>query len=223
MQLDCELDLKQPVFRMKSPSVVPEFRNFYNNSLGACHVGTALSHCAFRTEIRCRHRRIDRENSVGNIIFKTSSARLQRPPLRHQPKQTIQGSKAYKSIEEIGAASNWRSSPPAPDRAPTDRTMRPQRCPQRHHHHRRLLESGPSAPPSSARCWRSPVPTTCASWAPTVSASSAPELGLNATFAKITAKAGNLALVSQSGAMCSAVLDWAKANRSASRRSFPSA
>jgi acetyltransferase len=50
-----------------------------------------------------------------------------------------------------------------------------------------------------------------------------PELGLNATFTKITAKAGNLALVSQSGAMCSAVLDWAKANRSASRQSSPSA
>ena len=40
-----------------------------------------------------------------------------------------------------------------------------------------------------------------------------PELGLNATFTKITANPGNLALVSQSGAMCSAVLDWAKANQ----------
>jgi len=40
-----------------------------------------------------------------------------------------------------------------------------------------------------------------------------PELGLNATFTKITADPGNLALVSQSGAMCSAVLDWAKANQ----------
>src|SRR5574343_214427 len=39
-----------------------------------------------------------------------------------------------------------------------------------------------------------------------------PDLGLNATFTKITANAGNLALVSQSGAMCFAVLDWAKAN-----------
>ena len=41
----------------------------------------------------------------------------------------------------------------------------------------------------------------------------APDLGLNATFTKITAAPGNLALVSQSGAMCSAVLDWAKANQ----------
>lgn len=39
-----------------------------------------------------------------------------------------------------------------------------------------------------------------------------PQLGLNATFARVDASAGNLALVSQSGAMCSAVLDWAKSN-----------
>ena len=40
-----------------------------------------------------------------------------------------------------------------------------------------------------------------------------PELGLNATFGRVGADVGNLALVSQSGAMCSAVLDWAKSNR----------
>ena len=40
-----------------------------------------------------------------------------------------------------------------------------------------------------------------------------PELGLNATFANVGANVGNLALVSQSGAMCSALLDWAKSNQ----------
>ncbi|MDG6773722.1 bifunctional acetate--CoA ligase family protein/GNAT family N-acetyltransferase [Thiomicrorhabdus sp. ZW0627] len=39
-----------------------------------------------------------------------------------------------------------------------------------------------------------------------------PEIGLNATFSKNQAKPGNLALVSQSGALCTAVLDWAEAN-----------
>jgi len=39
-----------------------------------------------------------------------------------------------------------------------------------------------------------------------------PEIGLNATFSKNQAQAGNLALVSQSGALCTAVLDWAEAN-----------
>ncbi|MGZ8366453.1 MAG: bifunctional acetate--CoA ligase family protein/GNAT family N-acetyltransferase [Nitrospira sp.] len=37
-------------------------------------------------------------------------------------------------------------------------------------------------------------------------------IGLNATFFKGSVKAGNLALVSQSGALCTAILDWAPAN-----------
>lgn len=39
-----------------------------------------------------------------------------------------------------------------------------------------------------------------------------PSIGLNATFSKAGARAGNLALVSQSGALCTAILDWARAN-----------
>ncbi len=39
-----------------------------------------------------------------------------------------------------------------------------------------------------------------------------PELGLNATFAKATAIKGSIGLISQSGALCAAILDWAKPN-----------
>jgi acetyltransferase len=39
-----------------------------------------------------------------------------------------------------------------------------------------------------------------------------PDIGLNATFNKGSATAGNLAFVSQSGALCTAILDWAKTN-----------
>ena len=39
-----------------------------------------------------------------------------------------------------------------------------------------------------------------------------PEIGLNATFNLGSANAGNLAFVSQSGALCTAILDWAKSN-----------
>lgn len=39
-----------------------------------------------------------------------------------------------------------------------------------------------------------------------------PAIGLNATFFKGRIKSGNLALVSQSGALCTAILDWAPAN-----------
>jgi acetyltransferase len=39
-----------------------------------------------------------------------------------------------------------------------------------------------------------------------------PDHGLNATFGNNNARSGNLALVSQSGALCTAVLDWAEQN-----------
>jgi acetyltransferase len=39
-----------------------------------------------------------------------------------------------------------------------------------------------------------------------------PDIGLNATFNKGSAIAGNLAFVSQSGALCTAILDWAQSN-----------
>ena len=39
-----------------------------------------------------------------------------------------------------------------------------------------------------------------------------PGTGMNATFSKNTAATGNLALVSQSGALCTAILDWAAAH-----------
>ncbi len=39
-----------------------------------------------------------------------------------------------------------------------------------------------------------------------------PDIGLNVTFNKGSARAGNVALVSQSGAICTAILDWAEPN-----------
>ena len=39
-----------------------------------------------------------------------------------------------------------------------------------------------------------------------------PSIGLNATFSKNQAQPGHIALVSQSGALCTAVLDWAESN-----------
>jgi len=39
-----------------------------------------------------------------------------------------------------------------------------------------------------------------------------PQIGLNATFAKTMAKPGSVGFISQSGAMCTAILDWSLAN-----------
>ena len=48
----------------------------------------------------------------------------------------------------------------------------------------------------------------CASLAPNCLGVMNPILGLNATFAADIAYPGNIAFISQSGAMCTAVLDW---------------
>ena len=47
-----------------------------------------------------------------------------------------------------------------------------------------------------------------------------PTIGLNATFVKDPPKAGNVAFLSQSGALLVAILDWSAANKLASARSF---
>ena len=50
-----------------------------------------------------------------------------------------------------------------------------------------------------------------------------PVTGLNATFASSMARPGSVGFISQSGALCTAVLDWSLRRRSASARSSPSA
>src|SRR4029078_5209986 len=40
-----------------------------------------------------------------------------------------------------------------------------------------------------------------------------PHLGLNATFAKPLALPGNIGFISQSGALCTSILDWSLANK----------
>ena len=50
-----------------------------------------------------------------------------------------------------------------------------------------------------------------------------PITGFNATFAHTVARPGNLAFISQSGALCTAVLDWSSRRRSASAHLSPSA
>jgi acetyltransferase len=54
--------------------------------------------------------------------------------------------------------------------------------------------------------------TASACSAPTAWASCGPQLGVNATFAHASALKGSIGLISQSGALCAAILDWAKPN-----------
>ncbi|MCH2218950.1 MAG: bifunctional acetate--CoA ligase family protein/GNAT family N-acetyltransferase [Dechloromonas sp.] len=157
----------------------------------------------------------DRENSVGNIIFKNIlgsgyKGRLYAINPKHD---TIQGQQAYKSIEEIGARVELAV---IATRAQTVPQLIEQ-CGRSGVRNVIVITAGFSESGHVGAAIERKMLEIARSYnvrilGPNCLGIIRPELGLNATFAKITAKAGNLALVSQSGAMCSAVLDWAKAN-----------
>ncbi|MBL8404135.1 MAG: CoA-binding protein, partial [Dechloromonas sp.] len=157
----------------------------------------------------------DRENSVGNIIFKNilSSGYKGRLYAINPKHDTIQGQQAYKSIEEIGARVELAV---IATRAQTVPQLIEQ-CGRSGVRNVIVITAGFSESGHIGAAIERKMLEIARSYnvrilGPNCLGIIRPELGLNATFAKITAKAGNLALVSQSGAMCSAVLDWAKAN-----------
>ena len=157
----------------------------------------------------------DRENSVGNIIFKNilSSGYKGRLYAINPKHDTIQGQQAYKSIEEIGARVELAV---IATRAQTVPQLIEQ-CGRSGVRNVIVITAGFSESGHVGAAIERKMLEIARSYnvrilGPNCLGIIRPELGLNATFAKITAKAGNLALVSQSGAMCSAVLDWAKAN-----------
>ena len=157
----------------------------------------------------------DRENSVGNIIFKNilSSGYKGRLYAINPKHDTIQGQQAYKSIEEIGARVEMAVIATRPQTVP----QLIEQCGRSGVRNVIIITAGFSEAGHIGAALERKVLEIARSYnvrilGPNCLGIIRPELGLNATFAKITAKAGNLALVSQSGAMCSAVLDWAKAN-----------
>lgn len=157
----------------------------------------------------------DRENSVGNIIFKNilSSGYKGRLYAINPKHETIQGQPAYKSIEEIGARVEMAVIATRPQTVP----QLIEQCGRSGVRNVIVIASGFSEAGHIGAALERKVLEIARSYnvrvlGPNCLGIIRPELGLNATFTKTTAAAGNLALVSQSGAMCSAVLDWAKAN-----------
>ena len=157
----------------------------------------------------------DRENSVGNIIFKNilSSGYKGRLYAINPKHDTIQGQQAYKSIEEIGARVEMAVIATRPQTVP----QLIEQCGRSGVRNVIIIAAGFSEAGHIGAALERKVLEIARSYnvrilGPNCLGIIRPELGLNATFTKISAKAGNLALVSQSGAMCSAVLDWAKAN-----------
>ena len=157
----------------------------------------------------------DRENSVGNIIFKNilSSGYKGRLYAINPKHETIQGQQAYKSIEEIGARVEMAVIATRPQTVP----QLIEQCGRSGVRNVIVIASGFSEAGHIGAALERKVLEIARSYnvrilGPNCLGIIRPDLGLNATFSKTTAAPGNLALVSQSGAMCSAVLDWAKSN-----------
>ncbi len=158
----------------------------------------------------------ERENSVGNIIFKNIlesgyKGRLYAINPKHE---SILGVQAYKSIEEIGARVELAVIATRPQTVPDI----VEQCGRSGIKNVIVITSGFAEAGHSGAALERKMLEIARSYnvrvlGPNCLGIIRPELGLNATFARVTANVGNLALVSQSGAMCSSVLDWAKSNR----------
>ena len=158
----------------------------------------------------------DREQSVGNILFKNIlesgyKGRLYAINPKHE---TVQGVQAYKSIEEIGARVELAVIATRPQTLPEI----VEQCGRSGIKNVIVITSGFSEAGHSGAALERKMLEIARSYnvrvlGPNCLGIIRPDLGLNATFARVNANIGNLALVSQSGAMCSSVLDWAKSNR----------
>jgi len=158
----------------------------------------------------------DRENSVGNILFKNFLASCYKGRLYPiNPKhETVQGVEAYKSIEEIGARVELAVIATRPQTVPAI----VEQCGRSGVKNVIVVTSGFAEAGHSGAALERKMLEIARSYnvrvlGPNCLGIIRPELGLNATFARVNANVGHLALVSQSGAMCSSVLDWAKSNR----------
>jgi acetyltransferase len=158
----------------------------------------------------------DREDSVGNVIFKNilTSGYKGRLYAINPKHETVQGEKSYKSIEEIGARVELAVIATRPQSV----SHIIEQCGRSGVRNAIVISAGFSESGHIGAAIERKVMEIARSYnvrilGPNCLGIIRPDLGLNATFARVNANPGNLALVSQSGAMCSAVLDWAKSNQ----------
>ncbi len=157
----------------------------------------------------------ERENAVGHVILKNILASGYKGRLYAiNPKyERVLGQECFKSIEEIGARVDMAVIATKPQTVP--RII--EQCGNSGVRNAIVISSGFAESGHVGAAIERKMLEVARSYnvrilGPNCLGIIRPELGLNATFARVTAKGGNMALVSQSGAMCSAVLDWAKSN-----------
>ena len=158
----------------------------------------------------------ERENSVGSVIFRNIldagyKGRLYPINPKHE---SIHGIAAYKSIEDIGARVELAVIATKPKTVPEI----VEQCGRSGIKNIIIISAGFSESGHAGAALERKTLEIARSYGVRVLGPNClgiirPEIGLNATFARVTASVGNLALVSQSGAICSAVLDWAASNK----------
>ena len=157
----------------------------------------------------------DREDSVGGVVFKNMlGAGFKGNIYAINPKRDeVQGQKAYKSLAAIGKV---------PDLAvvATPATSIPaivEACGEHGVKTMLILSAGFRETGAEGRRLEDRVTELVRQYGirlmgPNCLGIIRPDIGLNVTFGNNDAIPGNLALVSQSGAICTAILDWAEQN-----------
>ena len=157
----------------------------------------------------------DREDSVGGIVFKNLlSSGFEGSIYAVNPKRdVIQGQPAFKSLEQIeGSIDLAVVATPAPSIPAIVEA-----CGERGIGMMLVLSAGFRETGPEGRRLEDKVTQMASRYGirlmgPNCLGIIRPDIGLNATFGNNNAVPGNLALVSQSGAICTAILDWAAQN-----------
>jgi len=157
----------------------------------------------------------ERENAVGNVIFRNileSSFKGKLFAVNPKHDQVL-GHTAYKSVEDVGVRLDLAIIATRPQTLP----LIIEQCGRAGVKNAIVLASGFSESGHIGAALERKMLEMARSYGvrilgPNCLGIMRPNLGLNGTFTRATAGTGNLALVSQSGAMCAAVLDWAQSN-----------
>ena len=158
----------------------------------------------------------DREDSVGGIVFKNlRTSGFEGQIFAINPKRdVVQGQPAFKTLDEIDE--DMDLAVVATPAATIPGIV--QSCGERGIRMMLILSAGFRETGAAGRQLEDRVTQMARRYdirlmGPNCLGIIRPDIGLNATFGNNNAQAGSLALVSQSGAICTAILDWAAKNR----------
>ncbi len=157
----------------------------------------------------------ERPDSVGNVVFRNMLEGGYQGELYaiNPTHDEILGQRAYASLEDIGKPVELAVIATKAETVPDIIEA----CGKHGVHAAIILSAGFSETGSHGAALEQAVLTNAKRYGlrvigPNCLGLMRPGIGLNATFNNGGAKVGNLALVSQSGALCTAILDWAPAN-----------